>query len=312
MRIALVDLLFCWPPHGGADVDVYQVASQLQAQGQEVHLFVTHVEGAWDQGNLDPEDLPFPATRLDFSAKSYVPRTVSHRIKAAVDAWKPDVVMVADAFFMKPHVLQALEHYPTVSRYYAYEAICHRSILHFKDQQVCPKNYLDDPETCRTCAAEGLAPMLKSDQGNAWTREYVAARAYTPEYYLQNKNGLHSLDAAVVYHPGLAQYLEKDINNIAVIPGGVDLKQFSFSPLPPHEDKFIFLMTGRGEDPVKGADILRMAGERLYRERDDFEIWVTMPEDSPATPWFKPIGWHSHDEILDLYTQAHVVVVPSI
>ena len=187
MRIALVDLLFCWPPHGGADVDTYQVARQLHEQGQQVHLFVSSLEGAWDRGSFDPEDLPFPATRIDFTPKGFTAQNVPRRIHKTVSAWQPELVMVTDGFFLKPLVLQALSDYPTIGRYYAYEMACHRDILHFKEGRVCPYAFLDTPDLCRTCAAEGLETLLKSGQGNAWTQEYIAARAYAPEYYYQNK-----------------------------------------------------------------------------------------------------------------------------
>ena len=61
MRIALVDLLFCWPPHGGADVDCFNVASELQAAGHEMHLFGLSVPDSWERGAFSPERLSCPA-----------------------------------------------------------------------------------------------------------------------------------------------------------------------------------------------------------------------------------------------------------
>ncbi len=71
-------------------------------------------------------------------------------------------------------------------------------------------------------------------------------------------------------------------------------------------------MTGRAEDPMKGLDVLLSAGERLWRDRRDFVVWATLPEDAPATPWFRAIGWREHAATAALYRQADVVVVPSV
>ena len=67
MRVAFVDLLFSWPPHGGADVDVYHTVAQLEAHGYDVHLFGAACQTSWERGKFHSADMPFPATRLDFS-----------------------------------------------------------------------------------------------------------------------------------------------------------------------------------------------------------------------------------------------------
>ena len=110
MRLAFVDLLFSWPPHGGADVDLYHVILGTQSLGHEVHLFAAKDVASRERASFDPEALPFPATRLDFPAFDRV--KLPKRFRASVDAWRPDAVFVAFGYFLKPYVIEALAGYP--------------------------------------------------------------------------------------------------------------------------------------------------------------------------------------------------------
>ena len=183
MRLAFADLYFSWPPHGGADADLYHTVRELQRLGHEVHVFVASCAESWERGTVDPGALPFPATRLDFARSDITWRAMAARFRDAVDAWGPDVVFLCDGFFLKPAVAEALAEYPLVSRYYAYELACPRDLRLFKDGAPCPNNYLRTPDVCRRCAIEGVGPEIKRWRFLAWTEEYLAARAYMPAYH---------------------------------------------------------------------------------------------------------------------------------
>nr|HPO17075.1 glycosyltransferase family 4 protein [Candidatus Hydrogenedentota bacterium] len=313
MRLAFVDLLFSWPPNGGADVDVYHVVQELCLAGHEVQLIGVNDGATWDRGQFVPDSLPFPAVRLDFEGRGFTAQRVSERIRDAVDVFHPEVVVVCDGFFLKPYVIEALGAYPVVSRYYAYEAICHRDITHFKDGATCPNSYLETPDVCRACALERIRPELCRAHPLAWTQEYLTARAYQPEYFKIVQRAWEKTQLAVVYNPQMQSQISSYCKT-AVVPGGVDTERFPFSLLPergPQERKRI-VMTGRAEDPLKGVEVLRKAGEDLYKERQDFEILVTLPEDSPRTEWFTPVGWQDYEEIRALYREADICVVPSV
>jgi glycosyltransferase involved in cell wall biosynthesis len=314
MRLAFVDLLFSWPANGGADVDLFHVLSGLRAAGQDVHLVGVAEEGSWERGAFDPVKLPFPARRLEFPRREINARAVPARVREAVDALRPDAVIVADGFFLKPWVTRALEGYPVVSRFYAYEDICHRDILHFRDGEVCPLSYLETPDACRRCALAKLGPEIRADAGSAWMREYLGARAYDPAYHAVAVESLRALEAAIVSNPTAKEHLAGVCRKVFVVPGGVDPRAFPYSPPAskgPREGKVI-LMAGRAEDPVKGLEVLRAAGEELWRARNDFVIWATLPEDTPRTPWFRPVGWRGHAGMAALYRQADIVVAPSV
>lgn len=311
--MAFVDLLFSWPPNGGADVDVFHVIHGLHVAGHEVQLIGVNDGATWDRGQFEPASLPFPGVRLDFEGKTFNAQTVSTRIREAVDVFHPEVVVVCDGFFLKPYVIAALEPYPVVSRYYAHEAICHRDITHFKDGAPCPNSYLETPEVCRACALERIRPELCRMHPLSWTQDYLTARAYQPEYFGIVRRAWDKTRLAVVYNPLMQAQLSAYCKTV-VVPGGVDVDRFPFSPLSERssQERKRIVMTGRAEDPLKGVGVLRKAGEELYKERRDFEILVTLPEDSPRTEWFTPVGWQDYEEIRALYREADICVVPSV
>ena len=314
MRLALVDLLFSWPPNGGADVDMYHTAAALQRAGHDVRLFGAGYEKNWERGNFEPESLPFPAERLDFTTRTLRPKSMAKRFRAAVDASKPDAVIVGDGFFYKPAVIEALAHYPIAARYYAYEAVCPRDLLLYKNGAPCPMNYLRTPNVCRPCAVAGMRPIIQRWRLLSWQHEFLGAGAFIPAYHAQHTNALGQLDAAIVYNTLMAAQLENLVDQIFVVPGGVHAGEYPASPLLERDpgEKKIILMTGRVEDPLKGLSVLLSAGERLATRRTDFEIWATHTDPSLNSAWFKSIGWHPHEKIKDFYQQADIAVVPSV
>lgn len=314
MRIAFVDLLFSWPPHGGADVDLYHVIAGLQAEGHEARLFGASDPSIWERGAFEPDALPFPAERLDFQGSGFNRVSVASRLREAVDAWGPEAVFVGDGFFLKPYVIMALSHYPVAARYFAYEVDCHRDILRFKSGAPCPNRYLETPELCRRCALDHLASQIKHRHHRAWTQEYLAAHAFAPDYFRVLNDSLKLLRAAVVYNALMRQHVQHRCPQVFIVPGGVDTGAFAYTPAPERSNgnKKMILMTGRAEDPAKGLSVLLDAGERLAQVRDDFEIQATAPLDMPARAWYRPLGWRDHEETAALYRQADICVIPSV
>lgn len=314
MRVAFVDLFFSWPPHGGADVDLYNVAACLHRLGYDIHVFVAACEDSWERGTFEPEALPFPATRLDFTERQINRREMPARFRTAVDAWKPDVVFICDGFFLKPYVSEALKHYPTILRYFAYELVCPRDSRLFLNDAACPMNYLRAPDICRPCSVEGMAGEIKRWRFLSWTQEYLAARAFMPGYHAFLLESIRNAAAVVISNPLHVRQLDGLHPDVNIIPGGVNIEDFAYTEPAPkgRDDKKIILMSGRVEDNAKGMQTLRKAGEILARGRNDFEIHLTHTDFSVNTYWLKAIGWRKHDEIVELYKQADICVVPSL
>jgi glycosyltransferase involved in cell wall biosynthesis len=311
MRLAVVDLVFSWPPNGGADVDLFNVVSQLRARGHEVHVFVAGDATNWERGTLDPASLPFPVSLLDFSALTLNGPTVARRFRAAVDAYAPDVVLVANGFFLKPFVIDALSHYPLIGRYYTYEAICIRDSLLFKDGAPCPYDFLRTPDLCRRCALDGLKPAILGWRHGSWSHEFLVSGAPLPGFHRRHTEALRKLKAAIVSNDVMARRLEGFVDRTFVVPGGVNVADYAVAP-PPRGEKALVLMTGRAGDPLKGFDVLFEAGRRLAQRRSDFEIWATHTNRFLDNAWFKAVGWHPHEAVLRMYERASICVVPSL
>lgn len=314
MRIALVDLLFSWPPNGGADVDLYNLAKGLERLGHDVQVIFVNDPASWERGSIRAGSLPFPVLGVSGARKHFNRKSLPKRIREAVDLWRPEVVFLGDGFLMKPYVGLALADYPLVVRYYAYEMACLRDILRYKDGAPCPNDYLRTNDACRACALQHLGGEIKSGRRHAWVQEYLAARAYDPGYGKVARRFLEKVNAAVVYNQAMKDVLSGHCADVHIIPGGVDPARFRFEP-PERKgpkDKKIILMTGRAEDPVKGFSVLAEAGERLRRQRTDFEIQVTLPEETPVPAFARAVGWSAHEELAARYRNADICVVPSI
>lgn len=314
MRLAFIDLVFSWPPHGGADVDLFRVLEGLQRRGHDVHLFVGAYEGSWECGDFEPHTLPFPSTRLKFGPTTYRSGPLSRRFRQVVDAWGPDAAVICDGFFLKTAIISALAHYPTVARYYAYEVACMRDILLFKDGAPCPNNYLRTPNECRKCALEGMKAGIKRWRFLAQTHELLGAGALFPSYHRRLTEALKSLDAVIVSNQIMRGHLEGFNENVVIFPAGVDLEQYPYAPQreKTEDERKVIFMSGRVEDPMKGLETLRLAGEKLAEDRSDFEIWATHTDQDLDNAWFRSVGWHPSDKLLSLYQQSDICVMPSI
>ena len=315
MKLAFVDLVFSWPPLGGAPLDLYQTMVGLQQLGHNVKLFFAADKDNWNRGEMPPGSLPFDSQRLDFGLDTFTPEHLPARFREAVDGWRPDVVFVCFGFFMKPFVTKALAGYPLVSRYYAYEVACLRDYRQFWKKATCPNDYLNTPNACRRCTARALSKDIRTARINSYAREYLAAGAHRPEYYDTLVESVRSYDAIIVYNHMTKRRLSGLNSNIHVIPGGVHTGEFAFTPPPQRKpgEKKVILMTGRAVDYSKGLHIIKRCGALLAQRRDDFEFWVTV--EAPfvrQVPWIRPLGWHDVSELPAFYRQADICVVPSV
>lgn len=314
MRIAAVDLNFSWPPNGGADVDLYHVLCGLQDAAFDVCLFGLQEKGSSDRGVFDPGKLPFPAQRVPFPHWSGKGPKIAAAMRKAVDRWEPDVVFITHGYALKPWVASALAHHRTIGRYYAHELTCARDAFRFKDGLPCPNDYLRNPEVCRACALAHQKTSIRSGRWQTWTVDYLAARAFTPEYHPLLLESLRSMNAVIVSNQDLKKDLDGFHEKVVVFPGGVNDDGMSPKPMP-HKgprDKKIVLMSGRAEDPAKGLKTLFSAGHLLEGRRNDFEIWATHFDHTESQGWFKALGWRDAASMQAVYALCDVCVVPSI
>ncbi len=315
MNIAFVDLLFSWPPNGGADVELYHVLSTLHRRGFSVRLFVAHERGSTERGRVDPESMPFPVVRLDFSRRQLRPKALCRAFGEALDAWGPDAVVLSHGYALKPYLARELgSRYPLAARYYAHELLCARDPFRFKQGAPCRFDYMHTPEACRACAFASLAGGLRRHDFRTWTSDYVAAGAYGADYPAILRQGLEASKVLLVNNSAIQATLADAHPDVRVFTPGVDIA--SHVPVPALEkgpaDRKIILMIGRADDPAKGLDILLEAGRILAEKREDFEMQATHFDVTLSKDWFVSLGWLSHEEALARCGQADVCVVPSL
>lgn len=302
-KIAVVDLLFNWPPDGGGRVDVMEVCSRL-VHLATVKLFVPDFRGFFPRGKIEG-NLPFSIERIKFSKREFNIKGLPAKIKESVDSFKPDVVFIADGYFLKPYIFQALKGYRPILRYYAYEPICIlKSGKYFRRGRICNRNFLKNSFSCIVCAffAFGWRPGV-------FSYEFYKARAYLRKYRYLVKDALRSASKIVVYNKIIKDRIAEYNNHIMIVPSGVDTSKFS--PLEHETEDNIILMAGRVRDPLKGFSTLRRAVEIIRDRGKNVSILVT------GSHRFKDrhiisTGWLARDKLPDLYRKAVLCVVPSI
>lgn len=310
MRLAFVDTLFSWPPHGGACADVYHTASALQAEGHEVRLFCAVVDGAWERAGFGDGSAPFPVTPLRFTERSFTQSRVRSAFREAVDAWRPEAVFIADAFAMKPHVMDALSAYPQAVRYFAYEFACPRDFRRYLNGAPCPLDYVRTPSACLRCAVDAMGPAMRRGRWPAFEQEFIAAGAHTQAYYDLARRTLGRAKAVVVYNRLQASLLAPWTDRVHIVPGGVE-PVGAIAEAGEEDGVATVLMAGRCEDPTKGLAVLREAGARLALHRSDFRIAATV-DGGEAAPWFEPVGWRSPEALRALWRRAAIAAFPSV
>lgn len=314
MRIAFVDLLFSWPPPGGAQANLYHTIYGLQNADYEVHLFAPIYTDMWRQGHFDPAALPFPATALEFKWEKTTIGRVQRQFRQVVDTWRPDVVFIGFGRYFKPYLIEALAKYPVVSRYFMYEHLCILNGCLYKENETCRNDFLRTPNVCRECTFQSSNELLTFPNPPPYTVDLAGAGVFKPGYHRVFVDALRKCRAAVVNNAMAKQRLEGYCPDVRVVPSGLKVADYEYLPLKdkPVREKKAILMSGRTDDPFKGMDILADAGRGLARHRSDFEIWVTDDEDLIRKPWFRAQGWRDQAGMKALYRDADIVVVPSV
>lgn len=310
-RVAFVDLLFCWPPNGGADVDLFHVIQGLSQSNVECCLFLLQLEGIPGRGQIQPEELPFSSRIIRLNPNRLHHDDVVRAMASAVETWKPTVVFLTHGYALKPFIAEALAQYPLIGRYYAHELTCARNSQRFMENAPCIHNYLIHPDPCRRCAFQHTGPEIKQGRYQAWTQEYLIAKAYQPDYYTHVRHALDCMKYIVVSNSQLLRDLDIYASKGMVIPGGIAHTEGAPFQRPPSSIKTIF-MAGRVEDPSKGLSVLRKARDLLATRRSDFHIQITHPDPVFKEAHLSSTGWLSHEDTLQCYQHADICVVPSL
>jgi len=313
-RIAFVDLMFSWPPHGGGCTDLKHTATELGRLGHEVHLFVPDFKQAWERGSVDSSTLDFHVHRVPISLAEFNMWSLPKKFRRAVDTVAPDVIWLGDSYFLKPYLIKAFRDMPIIARFYTYEIHCPNYYSLFRDGATCPTHYLKTPATCMLCATRAMRSNIVRWRYDVWSHEFMAALAFRPGYYRAVRRSIGWCTTIIVYNPLAKSLFDPYHGDVRVVPGGVNLEEFPYVPLRDKgaDEIKCILMTGRAADPRKGVPTLLDAARLLAKERNDFRVWITHDDASLDTSFVKAIGWRPHHELAAVYAAADICVVPSV
>jgi glycosyltransferase involved in cell wall biosynthesis len=308
-RIAIIDLLFNWPPDGGARTDVKEMAERLSEE-HEVCLFIPSFLYGFSRGKIQ-DRLNLKIKKIRFNIFTFNFLQVPYRFKKEIDKFKPDFIFIADGWYLKPYLVLALKRYSPVLRFYAYETICIRSHGHLcLSNQICDVDYLQGNLICvLRCAACSINWLVKT-RDKKFIHEFIAALVFLPFYRNIVKRAIKYSGKVIVYNETIRNKI-KDINkNILTIPSGVDAKLFN-CPKRYSGSEFKVLMAGRIDDPLKGFSTLYKACQLLREKRKDFKLLLTTASEF-REDYICSVGWLNQENLAKLYKEVDICVVPSI
>lgn len=306
-KIAFIDLLFNWPPDGGARVDLKEVMSRLSST-HEVTLLVPDFPDYFPRGRISGK-FSFRIIKLPFNKWTFNAWHLPRIFKKAVDLLMPDHVLIADGWYLKFPLAAALKEYRPILRFYAYEGLCIKDYgTQFRGGAICPRNFLDDTFECIRCGLthHRFRPL------NMFSHEFLSSLAFTPLYRRHVARALRAASSVIVYNRFMRDTLAAFNPNVTIVPSGVDTARFS-ADVSPKNDVVTILMTSRTGDEGKGFKILREA-VRLLKERGrKFKLLVpTYGAGEPRDDAIEYLPWHSQEELPKLYARADICVVPSV
>jgi len=307
-RIVFIDLLFNWPPDGGARVDLKEIMSR-SSDSHDVTLLVPDFPDFFPRGRIKG-DFPFKIIRLPFTRWTFNAWHLPRVFRDAVRRLKPDRVFIGDGWYLKFPLAAALKDYRPILRFYAYEGLCIKDYgTQFRYGKICPKNYLRDTIECTRCALT----HHRFFSPNMFSQEFLAALAFTPIYKSYVLRAIRAASAIVVYNNFIRDALSPFHSNVIKIPSGVDTERFAAASLTRKKEGITILMTSRTGDEGKGFKVLREAVGLLKARGKKFTLLIpTYSSGEPADDAIEYLPWHSQEDLPNLYAQADICVVPSI
>jgi glycosyltransferase involved in cell wall biosynthesis len=315
-KLAIIDLMFRWPPDGGARVDVKETASRLALQ-YHVTLFVPRVKCVIERGDITG-DMPFDVIPVPFEPRNFTGPAVAARFQSALKTFNPDLVFLADGFHLKPWAAMACKDYPYFVRFYAYENFCLRYNGTFmRGDRSCYSTGMRrrwlDKLYCTLCGSKTvLNDRLSGVEGFA--DEFIKARAWSLGHWSRTRRMLDNAGAIIVYNHLFKDIMEKCGWSPVVIPGGIRTENFPFTPFSGFHDPVRLGLIGRVNDMYKGVTpAMRVIG-RLHREGVNAELHLTGEPDNalPVLPGVVFRGWFPPEAIHTFYQSVDICLVPSI
>ncbi len=328
-KIAICDLLMCWPPDAGAFVDVVNVASYLSRYAH-VRLIVPEIDTFFKghrsfvdkilsrhsrfflRGHIEGE-MPFEVTKIPFSGTEFKPSIISDRYKRVLDDFAPDKTFISNGWHLKVHLVRALKEYKPILRIYAHESLCTKADgWFFKRAKMCKNNYLSGDFTAYITCLFCTLSFYTRYPAVRWVQEYIQSGAYKRGYINLVKDAFCCASTIITYNNFTAQRVMPYNPNVVIIPSGVNTTHFYPSETNDATNRFCVLATGRVIERHKGRDFLIAVAREIYKTAPDILFYVTGIRTGFKEINIKEIGWFSQDKLPILYHQADVVFIPSL
>lgn len=317
LKIAVVDLLLRWPPDGGARVEMIQLIRHLAAR-HNVRVFVPRLDDDPAQRGRFA-DLPdgiinlieiVPLTRQAFVRGEFEKRAV-----AAVEAWRPDRVIVGDGWHSKVRLMSALRKWRPIVRFFAHEGLCLKGHGHrFVNEAACNYCYLSEGSSFNHCLS-----CFRIWHSQTTTKVFepdieAAGLPGSTEYADLLRNALSAAGAVIVYNRAQQHMLQPFTGTAIISPGGIAPEDRAAPRVKKPSALYSFLMPSRTGDYLKGLHVLLAAGAILYRTRRDFVITITgKPAPGVTPPPFADYkGWQNREELKELINKAVATVHPAV
>jgi glycosyltransferase involved in cell wall biosynthesis len=314
-RVAIVSLLFNWQlsSAGGGCVHTLGVGEALAGAGCEVkHFYARCPEAA-----VGRVEAPYPLAgeAIDFDRGSWRRDIITHRFRAAVERFAPDLVIVTDAWRFKPHLAEAMQGWPIWLRFDSQECLCPLNNCRFlvdSDGLVrqCPYHQLARPEVCRECLdRRGQA------SGPFHRMERELSGVTDPGYMEVLQRSLEAARAVLVVNPLVKEMISPCAGEVHVVPPGVDAGRFPPELAAPREMRkrpYTIFMAGVVEEPFKGFNVLHHACQMLWQRRRDFRLVATGQAAGRVDEFTEFTGWIPQHRLPQYYSEADICVVPSL
>jgi glycosyltransferase involved in cell wall biosynthesis len=312
-RIALISFFFNWPSTGGGNIHTAELAAFLARAGYTVRHFYPRY-APWGIGNVTAP--PLPSEGLPFDDRDWNVPAIQSRLRQAVDAFRPDWVLITDSWNIKPHLAEAMHGYPVFLRFQALECLCPLnnvrllcdSEAHFSQ---CPRQQLASPDACRACLQQ-----RGHQSGPLHLAERDLAGVGSPEYHPLLLRTLQEAEAVLVLNPFTEAMLSPYCRRVCVVPWGMDPARF---PWPPPEDqprpqpvRTRLFMAALVQEAMKGFHVLHEACARLWHKRQDFELVATGDPRGQRDEFTRFVGWAAQEGLPRHYWDTDITVVPTI
>jgi len=327
-KIAICDLLMCWPPDAGAFVDVVNIASRL-AQYAHVKLILPKIQTFFKRRTVVDRVLgrysrffmrgvvegtfPFEVQHIDFTGLDFRHPNIGREYAKVLKAFGPDKTFITNGWHLKAHFASALAAWKPVLRIYAHEFLCTKAGgWFFRRGKICERNHLEgglhDYLGCLLCSLGFYAtyPAVR------WVQEYVQARAWTPSYSRIVKEGLSSASAIIVYNEWTAARVRLYNPQVTIIPSGVDCTRFSSARTEKTTDGVAVIVPGRVTEKHKGRDFLAEVVEVMGRKRPQMVFRITGALRGLQGSNVVGAGWLGPEALPELYRSSQVAFIPSL